>query len=140
MFADRPCDAPSMDDIARRARVAEGLIPCCFHSERGCCPAITEDSAAGPVAPAASGDELPPVERVRRTVGSCLRYAEHHRAARRAIGGDGTRCLLVEEGRTALFDMSAAIRSDGNPRRTRPVGQWCGPMRSAGGRRTVSWK
>ncbi|MEV7018634.1 TetR family transcriptional regulator [Streptomyces sp. NPDC093991] len=87
LFADRPCDAPSMDDIARRARVAEGLIPCCFHSERGCCPAITEDSAAGPVAPAASGDELPPVERVRRTVDSCLRYAEHHRAARRAIGG-----------------------------------------------------
>ncbi|GAA3168589.1 MULTISPECIES: TetR/AcrR family transcriptional regulator [Streptomyces] len=92
LFADTSYDALSMDDIARQARVAKGLIYYYFRSKRGYYLAIIEDSVAGLVALAASGSELPPAERVHRTVDSCLRYAEHNQAAYRAIvsGGVGS--------------------------------------------------
>ncbi|MGA5520249.1 TetR/AcrR family transcriptional regulator [Streptomyces pseudogriseolus] len=89
LFADRSYDALSMDDIARQARVAKGLIYYYFHSKRGYYLAIIEDSVAGLVTMAASGDELPPVERVQRTIDSYLRYAEHNQAAYRAIVSGG---------------------------------------------------
>ncbi|MFJ8184149.1 hypothetical protein [Streptomyces sp. NPDC096105] len=38
MFADRPYDAPSMDDIARRARVAKGPDPLLLPLRAGLLP------------------------------------------------------------------------------------------------------
>lgn len=89
MFADTSYDALSMDDIARQAQVAKGLIYYYFHSKRGYYLAIIEDSVAGLVGFAASGAGLPPVERVHRTIDSYLRYAEHNQAAYRAIVSGG---------------------------------------------------
>ncbi|GGV47004.1 TetR/AcrR family transcriptional regulator [Streptomyces griseoflavus] len=89
LFADTSYDALSMDDIARQAQVAKGLIYYYFHSKRGYYLAIIEDSVAGLVTYAASGAELPPVERVQRTIDSYLRYAEHNQAAYRAIVSGG---------------------------------------------------
>ncbi|MDT0404429.1 TetR/AcrR family transcriptional regulator [Streptomyces edwardsiae] len=89
LFADTSYDALSMDDIARQARVAKGLIYYYFHSKRGYYLAIIEDSVAGLVTYAASGAGLPPVERVHRTIDSYLRYAEHNQAAYRAIVSGG---------------------------------------------------
>ena len=89
LFADTPYDALSMDDIARQAHVAKGLIYYYFHSKRGYYLAIVQDSVADLVAFAASGVELPPVERVHRTIDSYLRYAEHHQAAYRTIVSGG---------------------------------------------------
>ncbi|MGV9287187.1 TetR/AcrR family transcriptional regulator [Streptomyces sp. NPDC003719] len=91
LFADTSYDALSMDDIARHANVAKGLIYYYFRSKRGYYLAIIQDSVAGLVTTAAGGTELPPVDRVHRTIDGYLRYAEHHQAAYRAIvtGGVG---------------------------------------------------
>jgi AcrR family transcriptional regulator len=89
LFADRSYDALSMDDIARQARVAKGLIYYYFQSKRGYYLAIIQDSVADLVTLAASGRELPPVERVHRTIDSYLRYAEHNQAAYRTIVSGG---------------------------------------------------
>ncbi|MEW2164977.1 TetR/AcrR family transcriptional regulator [Streptomyces sp. NPDC007084] len=91
LFADTSYDALSMDDIARQAHVAKGLIYYYFTSKRGYYLAIVEDSVADLVSRAAGGLDLPPVERVHRTIDAYLRYAEHHQAAYRTIiaGGVG---------------------------------------------------
>jgi AcrR family transcriptional regulator len=91
LFADTSYDALSMDDIAKQAHVAKGLIYYYFKSKRGYYLAIIEDSVAELVSRAAGGLELPPEERVHRTIDGYLRYAELHQAAYRAIisGGVG---------------------------------------------------
>lgn len=89
LFADTSYDALSMDDIARQAHVAKGLIYYYFQSKRGYYLAIIQDSVADLVAFAASGQELPPVDRVQRTLDSYLRYAEHNQAAYRTIVSGG---------------------------------------------------
>ncbi|MEU9285191.1 TetR/AcrR family transcriptional regulator [Streptomyces sp. NPDC048275] len=102
LFADTSYDALSMDDIARQARVAKGLIYYYFKSKRGYYLAIVEDSVADLVSRAAGGLELPPVERVHRTIDGYLRYAEHNQAAYRTIitGGVGfdTEVQAIREG------------------------------------------
>ncbi|MGW0086454.1 TetR/AcrR family transcriptional regulator [Streptomyces sp. NPDC003393] len=89
LFADTSYDALSMDDIAREAHVAKGLIYYYFQSKRGYYLAIVEDSVADLVTFAAGGRDLPAVERVHRTVDGYLRYAEHHQAAYRTIVSGG---------------------------------------------------
>jgi AcrR family transcriptional regulator len=89
LFADTSYDALSMDDIARHAQVAKGLIYYYFQSKRGYYLAIIEDSVAGLVTRAAEGQELPPAQRVHRTIDGYLRYAEHNQAAYRAIVSGG---------------------------------------------------
>ncbi|MEU3979837.1 TetR/AcrR family transcriptional regulator [Streptomyces sp. NPDC026672] len=89
LFADTSYDALSMDDIARQAHVAKGLIYYYFQSKRGYYLAIIQDSVADLVSFAASGVELPAVNRVQRTIDSYLRFAEHHQEAYRTIVSGG---------------------------------------------------
>ena len=89
LFADTSYDALSMDDIARQAHVAKGLIYYYFQSKRGYYLAIIQDSVADLVSYAASGAELEQVDRVHRTMEGYLRYAEHNHAAFRAIVSGG---------------------------------------------------
>ncbi|MCT9092014.1 TetR/AcrR family transcriptional regulator [Streptomyces sp. ASQP_92] len=91
LFADTSYDALSMDDIAKHAGVAKGLIYYYFKSKRGYYLAIVEDSVADLVSRAGSDTDLPRAERVHRTIDGYLRYAEHHQAAYRTIvtGGVG---------------------------------------------------
>ncbi|MCF4137417.1 TetR/AcrR family transcriptional regulator [Streptomyces sp. Tue 6430] len=89
LFADTSYDALSMDDIARQAHVAKGLIYYYFQSKRGYYLAIIQDSVADLVSFAASGAELPQVDRVHRTIDGYLRFAEHHQAAYRTIVSGG---------------------------------------------------
>ncbi|MEU0053580.1 TetR/AcrR family transcriptional regulator [Streptomyces sp. NPDC006184] len=89
LFADTSYDALSMDDIARQARVAKGLIYYYFRSKRGYYLAIVQDSVAALVTSAAGGVRLPAVDRVHRTVDGYLRYAESHQAAYRTIVSGG---------------------------------------------------
>lgn len=102
LFADTSYDALSMDDIARQAHVAKGLIYYYFHSKRGYYLAIIEDSVADLVTFAGSGTDRPPVDRVHRTIDGYLRYAEHNQAAYRTIvsGGVGfdTEVQAVRDG------------------------------------------
>ncbi|MFE7646718.1 TetR/AcrR family transcriptional regulator [Streptomyces phaeoluteigriseus] len=89
LFADTSYDALSMDDIARQAHVAKGLIYYYFQSKRGYYLAIIQDSVADLVSFAASGSELPRVDRVHRTIDGYLRFAEHHQSAYRTIVSGG---------------------------------------------------
>ena len=89
LFADTSYDALSMDDIARQAHVAKGLIYYYFQSKRGYYLAIIEDAVADLVTFAASGLDLPAVDRVHRTIDGYLRYAEHNQAAYRTIVSGG---------------------------------------------------
>ncbi|MEU0115328.1 TetR/AcrR family transcriptional regulator [Streptomyces bobili] len=89
LFADTSYDALSMDDIARQAHVAKGLIYYYFQSKRGYYLAIIQDSVADLVSFAASGIELPQVDRVYRTIDGYLRFAEHHQSAYRTIVSGG---------------------------------------------------
>ncbi|MFF9361114.1 TetR/AcrR family transcriptional regulator [Streptomyces griseoluteus] len=89
LFADTSYDALSMDDIARQAHVAKGLIYYYFRSKRGYYLALVQDSVAELVAFAASGAELPAVDRLQRTIDGYLRFAEHHQAAYRTIVSGG---------------------------------------------------
>ncbi|OIJ65580.1 TetR/AcrR family transcriptional regulator [Streptomyces mangrovisoli] len=89
LFADTSYDALSMDDIARQAGVAKGLIYYYFQSKRGYYLAIIHDSVSDLVTFAASGVELPAVDRVHRTIDSYLRYVEHNQAAYRTIVSGG---------------------------------------------------
>ncbi|MFJ3619536.1 TetR/AcrR family transcriptional regulator [Streptomyces iakyrus] len=89
LFADTSYDALSMDDIARQAHVAKGLIYYYFQSKRGYYLAIIQDSVTELLTLAGSGVELPPVDRVQRTIDSYLRYAEHNQAAYRTIVSGG---------------------------------------------------
>ncbi|WP_407840115.1 TetR/AcrR family transcriptional regulator [Streptomyces sp. DSM 116496] len=92
LFADTSYDALSMDDIAKHAGVAKGLIYYYFKSKRGYYLAIVEDSVAELVARAAGESELPNAQRVRTTIDGYLYYAEHNQAAYRTIvtGGVGS--------------------------------------------------
>lgn len=92
LFADTSYDALSMDDIAKHAGVAKGLIYYYFKSKRGYYLAIVEDSVAELVARAGADSDVPNAERVRRTIDGYLHYAEHHQAAYRTIvtGGVGS--------------------------------------------------
>ncbi|MDX3855452.1 TetR/AcrR family transcriptional regulator [Streptomyces sp. AK02-01A] len=91
LFANTSYDALSMDDIARHAGVAKGLIYYYFRNKRGYYLAIVEDSVAELVTLAASDPELPRTERVLRTVEAYLYFAQHNEAAYRTIitGGVG---------------------------------------------------
>ncbi|MFC9931123.1 TetR/AcrR family transcriptional regulator [Streptomyces sp. NPDC127190] len=89
LFADTSYDALSMDDIARQAHVAKGLIYYYFQSKRGYYLAIIEDSVAGLVTLASTSLDMRAVDRVHRTIDSYLRYAEHNQAAYRAIVSGG---------------------------------------------------
>ncbi|MGW2818347.1 TetR/AcrR family transcriptional regulator [Streptomyces sp. NPDC001415] len=91
LFADTSYDALSMDDIAKHAGVAKGLIYYYFKSKRGYYLAIVEDSVADLVSRAGSDTDLPRAERVHRTIEGYLLYAQHHQAAYRTIvtGGVG---------------------------------------------------
>lgn len=89
LFANTAYDALSMDDIARQAHVAKGLIYYYFRSKRGYYLAIVQDSVAELVAFAAGGAELPAVDRLQRTIDGYLRFAEHHQAAYRTIVSGG---------------------------------------------------
>ncbi|MBT2407288.1 MULTISPECIES: TetR/AcrR family transcriptional regulator [unclassified Streptomyces] len=122
LFADTSYDALSMDDIARQAGVAKGLIYYYFKSKRGYYLAIVEDSVAELVARAVGEPDLPNAERVRRTIEGYLYYAEHHQAAYRTIvtGGVGSDAEVLAIRDTVREELVAAIAEGAYGRPTVP--------------------
>lgn len=122
LFADTSYDALSMDDIAKQAGVAKGLIYYYFTSKRGYYLAIVEDSVAELVARAGGDTDLPGVERVRRTIDGYLYYAEHHRAAYRTIvtGGVGSDAEVLAIRDSVREELVATIAEGAYGRRTLP--------------------
>lgn len=122
MFADTSYDALSMDDIAKHAGVAKGLIYYYFKSKRGYYLAIVEDSVAELVARAGGETDLPSAERVRRTIDGYLHYAEHHHAAYRTIvtGGVGSDAEVLAIRDAVREELVATIAEGAYGRRTLP--------------------
>ncbi|MFC9296602.1 TetR/AcrR family transcriptional regulator [Streptomyces sp. NPDC057011] len=122
LFADTSYDALSMDDIARHAGVAKGLIYYYFKSKRGYYLAIVEDSVSELVARAGGETDLPNAERVRRTIDGYLHYAEHHHAAYRTIvtGGVGSDAEVLAIRDAVREELVATIAEGAYGRRTLP--------------------
>ncbi|MCX4524734.1 MULTISPECIES: TetR/AcrR family transcriptional regulator [unclassified Streptomyces] len=122
LFADTSYDALSMDDIAKQAGVAKGLIYYYFQSKRGYYLAIVEDSVAELVARAGGDTDLPGAERVRRTIEGYLAYAEHHQAAYRTIvtGGVGSDAEVLAIRDAVREELVAAIAEGAYGRREIP--------------------
>ncbi|WP_046780296.1 TetR/AcrR family transcriptional regulator [Streptomyces yangpuensis] len=122
LFADTPYDTLCMDDIAKQAGVAKGLIYYYFKSKRGYYLAIVEDSMAGLVARAGGDTGLPNAERLHRTLDGYLEYAEHHHAAYRTIvtGGVGCDAEVLAIRDTVREELLAAIAEGAYGRRALP--------------------
>lgn len=152
LFADTSYDALSMDDIAKHAGIAKGLIYYYFKSKRGYYLAIVEDSMAELVARAAGESELPTAQRVRTTIDGYLYYAEHHQAAYRTIvtGGVGSDSEVLAIRDAVREELVATIAEGAYGRREIPpiarlalIGwlsgvegstlDWIAPARSAAG-------
>ncbi|WP_434587967.1 TetR/AcrR family transcriptional regulator [Streptomyces sp. A5-4] len=119
LFADTSYDALSMDDIARHAGIAKGLIYYYFKSKRGYYLAIVEESVAELVARAGSETDLPPTQRLQRTMDGYLRYAQHNQAAYRTIvtGGVGFDTQVQEIRDTVREELIATIAEGAYGRR-----------------------
>ncbi|MFI0353246.1 TetR/AcrR family transcriptional regulator [Actinomadura sp. 9N407] len=89
LFADRPYDALSIDEIAASAGVAKGLIYYYFGSKRGLFLAVIEEATGHLNALAEEFGELSPAERLTRTLDGFLRWADTHRPAFQAITSGG---------------------------------------------------
>lgn len=89
LFARTSYDALSLDDIARQAGVAKGLIYYYFTNKRGYYLAVVEDSVSALVSNAEGRPELQPRERVLHTLDYYLRFARGHEAAYRTIVSGG---------------------------------------------------
>ncbi|WP_371614886.1 TetR/AcrR family transcriptional regulator [Streptomyces sp. NBC_00454] len=122
LFADTSYDALNMDDIAKHAGVAKGLIYYYFKSKRGYYLAIVEDSVAELVARAGGESDVPNAERVRGTIDGYLHYAEHHQAAYRTIvtGGVGSDSEVLAIRDAVREELIAAIAEGAYGRRTVP--------------------
>lgn len=112
-----------MDDIARHAGVAKGLIYYYFKSKRGYYLAIIEDSVADLVTRAAGHTELPRAERVRHTIDGYLRYAQSHEESFRTIvtGGVGFDAQVQSIRDAVREELVATIAEGAYGRRDIPV-------------------
>lgn len=122
LFADTSYDALSVDDIAKHAGVAKGLIYYYFTNKRGYYLAIVEDSVAELVARAGAEGEVPNAERVRSTIDGYLYYAEHHQAAYRTIvtGGVGSDSQVLAIRDAVREELVATIAEGAYGRRAVP--------------------
>jgi AcrR family transcriptional regulator len=92
LFASRPYDELSIDDIAAHAGVAKGLLYYYFGSKRGFYVAVVEAAAAELRERTATDPADPPNVRLAAALDAYLRYVEGHADGYRALmsGGVGT--------------------------------------------------
>ncbi|MCF2525914.1 TetR/AcrR family transcriptional regulator [Yinghuangia soli] len=89
LFARTSYDALSIDDIAYHAGVAKGLIYYYFANKRGYYIAVVQDAVDELIMNAERDPELPPRERLLRTLDSYLLFAQGHEAAYRTVVSGG---------------------------------------------------
>jgi AcrR family transcriptional regulator len=146
LFADRPYDVLSIDEITREAGVAKGLIYYYFGSKRGLFMAVIEQAAGTLNDLAEKGelrDDLSPTERLTRTLDGFLWWAETHRSAFQTItsGGLGVDAEAIDfyrrVRRRLLGAMSYALVGSRTPRPTLRIALdgWLSFIEGA----TVSW-
>lgn len=109
-FSDRSYDDVSIDDLARDAKISKGLLYHYFPTKRdlyvaGLSEIADELVAAITTVPA----DLPPIERVRKSLDAYLEYTTRHARAfvslmRGGIGSDPEVATVIEGVRQRLFD------------------------------------
>ena len=113
-FSDRSYDDVSIDDLARDAKISKGLLYHYFPTKRdlyvaGLTEIADELVAAITTVPA----DLPPIERVRKSLDAYLDYVNRHAPAfvslmRGGIGSDPQVATVIEGVRQRLFDQFLA--------------------------------
>jgi AcrR family transcriptional regulator len=127
LFARQAYDELSIDDIARAAGVAKGLLYYYFQSKRGFYVAVVEEAARELRERTETDPALPPAERLTRALDAYLGYVEEVSEGYRAFmsGGIGSdpevRAILtrerarvaaqVVEGLTGSPEMRPALRT-----------------------------
>ena len=132
LFAQRPYDQLSMDDLAAEAGVAKGLLYYYFDGKRGFYLAVVEDAAQAVRAAAAGSAGDTPMQRLRSTIDAYLRYAAESPEAWRAftaggIGFDPEVRAIHDRERGALRDLILAAVSpapEAPPRLRNAVEGW----------------
>lgn len=109
-FSGRSYDDVSIDDLAREAKISKGLLYHYFPTKRdlyvaGLSEIADELVAAITTVPA----DLPPIERVRKSLDAYLEYVTRHAGAfvslmRGGIGSDPQVATVIEGVRQRLFD------------------------------------
>jgi AcrR family transcriptional regulator len=123
LFAHRPYDELSIDEIAAVAGVAKGLLYYYFGSKRGFYVAVVEGAASELRAVAEPEDGAPPGERLVRTIDAYLHYVERYPEAYRTliaggVGSDAQVRAILERERAAFAELLIAgltDESDGAP-------------------------
>lgn len=112
LFASRPYDALSIDDIAAEAGVAKGLLYYYFGNKRGYYLAVVEYAAAELRGLARPDPGLPPAERLRRTLDAYIAFAARHPGAYRGlthagVGADDEVRAVHDRERAVLLELIA---------------------------------
>lgn len=109
-FSDRSYDDVSIDDLARDAKISKGLLYHYFPTKRDLYVAgLTEIADELVAAIATVPPDLPPIDRVRRSLDAYLDYITRHARAfvslmRGGIGSDPQVATVIEGVRERLFD------------------------------------
>lgn len=109
-FSDRSYDDVSIDDLAREAKISKGLLYHYFPTKRDLYVAGLSEIADELVAAITTVPvDLPPIERVRRSLDAYLDYITRHARAfvslmRGGIGSDPEVAQVIENVRQRLFD------------------------------------
>jgi AcrR family transcriptional regulator len=109
-FSDRSYDDVSIDDLAREAKISKGLLYHYFPTKRDLYVAgLTEIADELVAAITTVPEDLPPIERVRKSLDAYLEYITRHAQAfislmRGGIGSDPDVATVIENVRRRLFD------------------------------------
>lgn len=109
-FSDRSYDDVSIDDLARDAKISKGLLYHYFPTKRDLYVAgLTEIADELVAAITTVPEDLPPIERVRKSLDAYLEHITRHAQAfvslmRGGIGSDPQVSTVIEGVRQRLFD------------------------------------
>ncbi len=134
VFASRPYDEVSMEDLARAAGISKGLVYHYFPTKRHFYVAVLREAARQLLAETEPDESAPPEERLRRGLSGYLAFVEKHARAygalmRGGVGADKQVAAVIEKTRAEFverFFSAPELRSAISPRLRLAVRGWIG--------------
>jgi AcrR family transcriptional regulator len=107
LFADRPYDEVSIDELARMAGISKGLLYHYFPTKRDFYLATVREAARAFLERTETPADMPPLDRMRAGLDAYLDYVEGHAAAyaalmRGGVGADVEVARIVDETRARV--------------------------------------